>query len=230
MPLIADVLSEDDLNRGRLHLFERGEDGINLIRLHGALDVFTFRDGLDLCRLCPINPDLNGILKPLEMLNEQIAYWEHGTKVRVVNELAYADGTGTLQFLRRTLLAGAQKFNQRFVQTLPHKMLDIFRNNIGHVTKLYCVGYSFGDAHVDAVLRLWLEQSGKRKLTIVSPGRKDIPAQLAHLALQIQLKPQCASEFFADYRTSPLTLEEQAILKIRAMNRDAIELKVTKKW
>ncbi len=54
--LLADVLCEEDLNNVRLHLFGPGEPGINLLRLHGALDIFSFRDGRDLCRLRPVSP------------------------------------------------------------------------------------------------------------------------------------------------------------------------------
>ena len=61
------------------------------------------------------------------LVNDEIGYWDRGGKARVVNELMYTDPAGEGQFLRRSLLAGAQKFNPRFSQTLPQKMLDIFR-------------------------------------------------------------------------------------------------------
>ena len=134
--LLADVLSEEDLNSGKLHLFKPGETGMNLIRLHGALDIFTFRDGLDLCRVRPAGSELNGTLAALRVVNEEIGYWDRSGKARVVNELPYTDEAGQEQFLRRTLLAGAQKFDKRFSQTLPQKMLDIFRSYINYVQKL----------------------------------------------------------------------------------------------
>jgi hypothetical protein len=65
---LADILAEGDLNRGN------GQEGVNLLRLHGALDSFAFRDGLDLCRLGPDSPDPRGYLKVLQLVNEQIGY------------------------------------------------------------------------------------------------------------------------------------------------------------
>jgi hypothetical protein len=228
--LVADVLSEEDLEKGNLHVFGPGEAGINLIRLHGALDIFAFRDGLDLCRLRPTNAQLDGVLSPLRVVNEEIGYWDRSGKARVVNELPYTDEMGVEQFLRRTLLAGAQKFDKRFSQTLPQKMLEIFRSCIHYVEKLYVIGYSFGDAHIDLVLRNWLEFSGNRSMVIVDPGRKNVPAHLAHLALQIEIKNQTAGQFFRDYREKPMTPLEELEQKLRADRRPDVEKLAAKKW
>jgi hypothetical protein len=228
--LLADVLSEGDLNQGNLHLFRPGEFGINLLKIHGALDIFAFRDGLDLCRLRPVDSALGGHLAALRIVNEEIGYWDHAGKARIINELAYTDESGQEQFLQRTLLAGAQKFNMRFSQRLPQKILDIFRSHINYVQKLYVVGYSFGDAHIDLVLRNWLEFSGARSIVIVDPRRKDIPAHLSHLALQIELKNQTAGEFFAGYREEPMTPFQKLEQKDRAARRPAFEELAAKKW
>ena len=69
--------------------------------------------------------------------NEKIGFWYGGQKVRTINEITYADECGEMQFLRRTLLAGAQKFNEHFPQTLPQMMLKMFRSHINFVGKLY---------------------------------------------------------------------------------------------
>jgi hypothetical protein len=228
--LLGDIVSEEDLNRGNLHLFRSGEFGINLLRIHGALDIFAFRDGLDLCRLRPVDSELGGPLTALRIVNEEIGYWDHAGKARIVNEIAYTDESGQEQFLQRTLLAGAQKFNKRFSQRLPQKVLDLFRSQINYVQKLYVVGYSFGDAHIDLVLRSWLEFSGDRSIVIVDPFRKEITPQLAHLALQIEIKNQTAGQFFADYREEPMTPFQKLEQEDRAARRPAFEELAAKKW
>jgi hypothetical protein len=228
--LLADVLSEEELNRSNLHLFKPGEADINLVRLHGALDIFTFRDGLDLCRLRPIGSEIDGVLAALRTANDEIGYWDRGGKARVVNELPYSDETGQEQFLRRTLLAGAHKFSQRFSQTLPQKMLDIFRSYVNSVQRLYIVGYSFGDAHIDLVIRNWLEFSGERSIVIVDPSRESVPPQLAHLALQIEIRPQTAGHFFSGYRAEPMTALQKSQQELRAAYRPEFEKKAAKKW
>lgn len=226
----ADILAEEDLNRGNLHLFKHGESGINLLRLHGALDMFTFRDGLDLCRLRPETTDLSGHLASLRRVNEDIGYWLRGTKASVINELAYTDAAGVEQFLRRTLLAGAQKFEKRYAQTLPQKMLDVFRSYVNYVQKLYVLGYSFGDAHIDLVLRNWMEFRGDRTMVIVDPYRTAIPAHFAHLAPQISMKPNTAGEFFAGHRSVPLTPAQRLQQELRKYMRPAFEKQAATKW
>ena len=66
-------------------------------------------------------------------------------KVRPTNEIAYEDKNGILQFLRRSLLAGAFKFDSRHSQVLPLRLLEHFRSNLNYVDVLICIGYGFGD-------------------------------------------------------------------------------------
>jgi hypothetical protein len=135
-----------------------------------------------------------------------------------------------LQFLRRSLLAGAQKFKPRFTQTLPMSMLEIFRSRLHYVTKLYIVGYSFGDSHIDATLRDWLEFAAIRSLVSVDPRRTDMPPQLAHLAVQITLCSKTAGDFFAEYRDRPMSASELLLQKGRANSRAAFEKQAARKW
>lgn len=207
--LAADVLAEADIERGNLYLFKTGEQGINLIKLHGALDVFAFRDGLDICRLCPVGNALDGRLRALRMLNDEVGYWQDGHRMRVVNQICFGDSVGEMQFLRRSLLAGAHKFDKRMSQTLPQKMLDIFRSRLNYVRRLFVVGYSFGDMHVDIALRDWLESSADRSIVVVDPAVKDIPRDFAHLAPQVELRRRTAADFLAAYRSTPLTWQQQ---------------------
>ena len=228
--LQAEILPENDLNRGELHLFRHGEFGINLLTLHGALDIFAFRDGLDLCRLLPTDSQPGGKLAALRLVNEEIGYWDRGGNAHVLNEIAYTDESGQMQFLRRSLLAGAQKFDKRFSQTVPQKMLDIFRSYINYVQRLYVVGYSFGDAHIDLVIRNWLEFSGTRSMIIVDPRREVLPPQLAHLAPQIEIKLRTAGQFFEEYREEPMTQFQKLDQEDRAARRPAFEEMAAKKW
>lgn len=197
--LYADILTEKNLNVGDLNILNKvGDSGINLIKLHGSLDVFTFRDGLDLCRLRSPSNDPHAKIATLKLANENLYFQDAGGKFNVKNEIVYTDDNGQAQFLRRTLLAGAQKFNPSYQQTLPKKMLDIFRSYINYVQDLYVIGYSFGDFHVDAIIRSWLEFSEKRSIKIVSPNPL-IPGHLAHLTPQISMIEKKASEFFRDF-------------------------------
>lgn len=61
---------------------------------------------------------------------------------------------------------------------------------------LICIGYGFGDLHINTSLREWLDASAHRSLEIVNPGIRDIPSGLLHLAPQITLSQSGAAEWF----------------------------------
>jgi len=56
-----------------------------------------------------------------------------------------------MQFMRRTLLAGAFKFDQYSTQVLPHAFLKQFQDYLLRVSRLVCIGYGCGDAHINCV-------------------------------------------------------------------------------
>ena len=51
--LDVELLAEDQMRKG-LSFFRHGASGINLIKLHGAVDLFTARDGKDVIKLIPM--------------------------------------------------------------------------------------------------------------------------------------------------------------------------------
>lgn len=196
--LRAEILEMAELESGAMHFSNSSEMCINLLKIHGALDVFTFNDGKDLLRFLPDEQTVESVTSMLRAVNEELVYVDPrmlGGKVHAVNEIAYADGDGEMQFLRRTLLAGAHKFDGTGRQVLPEHMLKYFANHINAVGKLVCIGYGFGDLHINRIICNWLEFSSERSLDIVSPQAKEIPSFLLHVAPQVQLVQSGATDY-----------------------------------
>jgi hypothetical protein len=196
--LRAQVLSEEEL-KGAFYYPNPPESGIYLLKIHGALDMFTHRDGKDLLKLMPDDSTVESLFDALRAVQEEVFYSLPGSpngRANGPNEIAYADETGEMQFLRRSLLAGAYKFDARHSQVLPPSLLTQFATNINFVTKLVCIGYGFGDLHINAVIRQWLEFTATRRLEIVNPGLKEVPAFLLHLAQQVDVVGGGATEYF----------------------------------
>ncbi|QJD91656.1 hypothetical protein HH213_17125 [Duganella dendranthematis] len=119
----AEVLSEVELKSGTSMFQTTGFRGINLLKIHGALDVFTYNDGNDLLKILPNEASAKSVLESLRAVNEDLFFPESSSpngRVNVQNEIAYADALGEMQFLRRTILAGAYKFDKRHGQVLPN--------------------------------------------------------------------------------------------------------------
>ena len=188
--LEAAVLPEDVLKKRGLPFLNTGQTGINLLKIHGSLDVFTFRDGRDVLKLLPSGEGVPGVMSSLRIANQELRYVEPrwpGGVITAPNEIIYADNSGEMQFLRRSLLAGAYKFDHRHSQVIPNEMLNYFRTNLNYLTTLVCIGYGFGDLHINQVIRDWLEFSSERCLTIVDPKASHIPNEFLHLALQVDV-------------------------------------------
>lgn len=165
----------------------------------GALDVFAYRDGKDLAKLLPDESTVRSIIDMLRVAEDELVYIDprRPYPVKTTNEITYADEAGVMQFLRRTLVAGTHKFDNRHSQVLPQGFLKQFEYKINFVTTLICIGYGFGDLHINQVLRDWLERSADRRLEIVCPGAS-VPSFLLHLSPQVSFFPKAASDYLDD--------------------------------
>jgi hypothetical protein len=196
--LRAQTLTQRELETVAMYFPNPPQKGIYLLKIHGALDVFTFNDGQDLLKLLPVAQGPRGVFDALRAANEELIYVIPGVpggRAKALNEIAYADADGVMQFLRRTLLAGAFKFDARHTQVLPKSLLKHFRENLNFVTGLVCLGYGFGDSHVNDVLRAWLEHSPDRRLEIVSPHARNIPTPFLHVASQVTIVAQRTTDW-----------------------------------
>jgi hypothetical protein len=209
--LPINTLAVDRLEKSGFDFRNLNEPGINLIKIHDALDVFTANDSRDLIKLAPVGDGVGGVLESLRAANEKLVYVVPGYpgKVKALNEITYADETGEMQFLRKTILSGAYKFDRRKTQVLPPSILNQFRIFLNRVSRLVCIGYGCGDTHINQVLREWLEFSGDRKLELVGPGTKTCPPFAGHVASQVILKDEFATDYLEQYALMPLSMSER---------------------
>ena len=197
--LEAWVLPYEQVDRLAHHFFKTGEEGINLVKIHGSLDVFSTQDGKDFLKLIPTSGGVEGVIDTLLTANKNLRpNWPEVT-VRAINEITYADKFGEIQFLRRTPLAGAFKFQEGHSQVIPQQFLTNFESSLRHLSTLICIGYSFGDYHVNGAIRAWLELNGERSLVIVDPHCHRIPDPFLHLAPQVEAIRKSATEYLDSY-------------------------------
>lgn len=196
--LHPEILTRKELDEGSMYFPNPAPHGIHLLKIHGALDVFAFNDGHDLLKVIKDPAGQESVTKVLRAANEELLYsapTEAGGRVHATNEIVFADSKGEMQFLRKSLLAGAYKFDEHRTQVLPKSMLKHFRQNINFVSKLICIGYGFGDSHVNSVIANWLVHSTARRLEIVSPQIQAVPSFLLHLTPQVELVACGATDY-----------------------------------
>ena len=105
----AEVLTQQEHEHGAMRFANPAVPGIYFLKIHGALDIFTFGDGKDLLKLLPNAPGQQGVIDVLRAVNEGLFYEipDHPGAAKAANEICYPDEQGVMRFLRRTLLAGA---------------------------------------------------------------------------------------------------------------------------
>ena len=124
--LRAETLSEAQLAKG-IVFAQPGVAGINLLKIHGALDVFAYRDGKDFAKLVPDERTVQSIIDMLRIAQDELLYVDpqRPYPVKATNEIAFADEMGVMQFLRRSLVAGTHKFDNRHGQVLPKEFFKM---------------------------------------------------------------------------------------------------------
>lgn len=85
------------------------------------------------------------------------------------------------------------------------------RTHLLRVSHLICIGYGCGDAHINQILREWLEFGADRKLEPVGPGTKTCPSFIGHLSSQVILKDELATDYLEQYALTPLSMHERLL-------------------
>lgn len=205
-------LSIDEMEKGDINFFNKADDyGINLLKIHGSLDIFGFNDLKDYLSLHVESPSLATISNALKSLNEIVTPDKH---FKVNNEIVLKDKSNTIQFLRRSLLSGVFKFKDNSSQIIPSHFLAMFKRNISRCDELIVIGYGFADQHINEIFKEWLEFSSKRTLHVVSP---DIPNLnfLSHLKMQIKYEKLRAIDYVSSLPNGELSAQEKILHEIR---------------
>jgi hypothetical protein len=184
-----EVLTNEQMSKGELDFFAPGERGVNLYKLHGGLDTYLFNSCKDYIRFYSpgrLPGDHIQLLVDLNNANHKVEL-EDG--IRTIQMLTLKDSNREVQFFDRSLITGAFKFQKR--NSSDHKgltvMFDKFQSDINHVKHLTCIGYGFGDLHINEIMTKWLCSSSDHTLTIVDPFIEIAPAFLLHLTPQIEI-------------------------------------------
>jgi hypothetical protein len=93
----AEVLTRHELEHGAMHFPNPLQSGIYLLKIHGALDEFTFNDGQDLLKLLPEASGEAGVIDVLRAANEDLFYLLPGApggKAETTNESPMPTITG----------------------------------------------------------------------------------------------------------------------------------------
>lgn len=198
--LAVQVLTDAEMAEGALPFCVPGWPGINLLKLHGALDTFSLDGGRDLLRIKPAEDTFDAIIDALQIANEGLLDATLAARLipdalAVSNQIPWVDDQGALRLLGRTLRAGAARLTDPFPQLMHRRRLEYFRGSLARVERLVAIGYSLADADVNEILLDWLASAAPRRLEVVRPGAMSLPAWLAAHADQVELTAASATTY-----------------------------------
>jgi hypothetical protein len=81
----VEVVTEEEMSNG-LRFLQSGNEGINLIKLHGGIDIFTLRDGKDVLKLLPVGDHAGAMIHALFLANKVLPY-RTPNNVNVINTI-----------------------------------------------------------------------------------------------------------------------------------------------
>ncbi|WP_371364539.1 hypothetical protein ACA097_16280 [Pseudomonas sp. QL9] len=224
------VATKEQLDSGNLNFLTKDEEGINIIKLHGSLDIFAAEDK-NLYLKCtpdenePIGGHINEIRK-IEQHNREIC---QESKVRATMELCVYDKNGELQFLRRSLLSGSHKFSKTFDQIAPRALFEEFKNRINHSCEIDVIGYGFGDPHINNTIKNWLINP-KNKLTIYDPYRTTAPDFLSDQESKIEIKNYGLTRYLDSQIPRKRNIGELFREKIFEKTRESLKKRRLNSW
>jgi hypothetical protein len=199
--------------------FRPGETGINLLKLHGSMDIFGQGDELSYLKIACRDGRAESYVAQLQSIEAIDLALGMRDRVRANNEHSYLDSHGDVQFLRNSLLSGAHKFSPRMSQIAPPEFLSLFSGLLNYASELVCIGYGFGDRHINDPMAEWLSQLAQRRLIIVNPGIGRCPERFGHLCRQVSLVSQDARQYFMDMDGRPLDAGRYAMRQLQTANR-----------
>lgn len=211
-------LTAKQIDDDSFDFFKDCDSGFNLIKLHGSIDMFAVEDKLLFLKVYGDTQCIDGIfneIRKVENINISICKRDG---LRTANEVLTFDNDGELQFLRRSLLSGKHKFQKRFQQIVPVSFMNLFEKRIDKIDCLSVIGYSFGDKHINEILKNWFEKNNNRKVVVYDPFLTMVPEIFNSNANRVDLIQGGFTDFCNAFETetnSQLYIENKFLSMIR---------------
>lgn len=214
---VFDQLTREEIAAGDLHFGPSNRRGVNLVKLHGSLDVFGYDELKTYLRVRPVAHGSTGWLTAVESIERDMHALHDGKRFPVIGEICTRDTTGEIQFLRRTVVAGMLKFDRQLTYNAPVELLRYFSRKLDDFDTLVVIGYSWSDAHVNGPVENWLTRRPKARVVVVNP--RGLPPSMSAIADRCEVLPYGAAEYLSVHRWAKFLrldcLKRQLRLKAR---------------
>jgi hypothetical protein len=201
--------------------------GINLIKLHGGLGEYKYRDEGIICNL-----DLNqtgslGLIATYEQ-TEQMAYYVNGLKASAARDRFITNLAGECDVITKAMLTGGRKYSSTAKPKDGEEKLSLFDQVLGELDQLTVIGYGFADKHVNFRITNAMARYDKLSLWIVDPYRNSLPDCLDPFDYDSRIRcARCSTTLWMDYcKSNRWDVVHMDSLKQSALLRQSVRARV----
>lgn len=168
-------ISRDNMQINKMN-FIKGNRGVNLIKLHGAINEFTYDDDKYILHIKPEKDETtSSYLNKLNKVWLEMCYYVNGIPVKLGSEIAVSDLQGKMQFLRKSILTGGYKYSETFDPKPGEEKIKLMEEVLSNVDDLTIIGYGFNDKHINLRIYNAMLLNKYLKVCVVDPFKNRIP-------------------------------------------------------
>ena len=166
--------------------FSQNVGGINLVKIHGALNEFRQDENL-------IVVDYNlkapcGYIRKVNDVYKTMNYFINNQPCKALGEIIVSDFAGEMQFLRYSILTGGKKYSETIKTRKDEYKLNLFDEVLPDIDELFIIGYSFADKHINNRIQKIMYQKENMKIHIVDPFCYETPECLSPFDYDLRVR------------------------------------------
>jgi hypothetical protein len=156
--------------------FTRDKPGVNLIKLHGAINEFSYNDDKYILHIEPqVNETPVSYLEKTNTVLHKMKYYVNGKTAPIIGEIGVSDFEGNMQFLRKSILTGGYKYSETLDPKKGEEKISLMEEVLSSVDEIIVIGYGFGDHHINLRLYNAMLLNPDLKVFIIDPYRTKTP-------------------------------------------------------
>jgi len=154
--------------------FLKGIPGFNLVKLHGGLGEFGYKDDTLLCNLQLDKQSSLGLARDFGQCR-RMAYFENGKPVLDGQDRGISDLNGNFDIISNSMLTGGRKYSGTSKVKEGEEKLQSLDNVLRGLDELTVIGYGFGDEHINFRLSNAMLLNERLRIVVVDPYRTETP-------------------------------------------------------
>jgi hypothetical protein len=176
-----------------------GEQGLNIVKLHGGISELEYKDRKIICnQILNVKSSLD-LIRGFQKI-EAMGYYHQGVKIPSGKDRVITNAAGELDFARKSMLTGGNKYSKTAKHKVGEEKLKIFDDVIREIDELTIIGYSFGDPHINFRISNAMVLNDDLTIRIVDPTNIKTPEFLEQFDYDSRInKAMCTAAEWMQY-------------------------------